>query len=172
MDGVAIGRPCCGLHNCQNPLPSQRARFCSVHAAMDNICSVIDCTRSVTTGFRTCDLPHHRSIEDTSKNAAIFVLRPRLERYQMSTMEDDGIEGTVSEEFSEFDTEGECPSKAEEGNTVPRARLGRRRSHNEQLVVCTCGVIIGRATMFGSEGISSAKVCSERHTISLLKPLT
>ncbi|KZT63110.1 hypothetical protein DAEQUDRAFT_229694 [Daedalea quercina L-15889] len=51
----------------------------------------------------------------------------------------------------------ECPTKSDEGNVRPRARFGRRRTHNEQLVVATCGVIVGRATFFGSEGIDGSR---------------
>lgn len=33
-----------------------------------------------------------------------------------------------------------------------KAFFGRRRTHNEELAVMSCGVIIGRATFYGSEG--------------------
>jgi hypothetical protein len=48
--------------------------------------------------------------------------------------------------------------KADSGNCQLKVRFGRRRTHNEQLVVACCGVIIGRATMFGSEGVAAVKV--------------
>lgn len=49
-------------------------------------------------------------------------------------------------------------SKSDEGNRTVKARFGRRRTHNEQLVVCCCGIIAARATMFGAEAISGVKV--------------
>lgn len=158
MDGITIGRPCCGVHDCQRPLPSQRARFCATHADQSNICAVIGCNSSVTPGFQTCTEPSHRTIEDPSNRSSLFVLRRRLERLKASSVEvsDDGSDAT--EELMDVDEDGECPSKSDEGNVKPRARFGRRRTHNEQLVVATCGVILGRATMFGSEGIDGTRV--------------
>ncbi|KAJ7323513.1 hypothetical protein DFH08DRAFT_787851 [Mycena albidolilacea] len=44
-----------------------------------------------------------------------------------------------------------CDGKSTQGNRVLRARFGRRRTHNEQLCVFSCGVVAGRATFFGSE---------------------
>ena len=48
--------------------------------------------------------------------------------------------------------------KSDAGNTAPKARFARRRTHNEQLVVSCCGIIIARGTMFGAEAISGVKV--------------
>jgi hypothetical protein len=41
-------------------------------------------------------------------------------------------------------------------DTVHKSDSGR--THNEQLVVACCGVILGRGTMFGAEAISGVKV--------------
>lgn len=98
------------------------------------------------------------------EESALFLLRRRLERLRASAVEA-GDEGDVTEEVTEFDAEGECPSKPDEGNTRPRARLGRRRTHNEQLVVSTCGVILGRATMFGSEGLNGVRVSLQQYSL-------
>ena len=156
MDGITIGRPCCKVHDCQEPLPSQRARFCVQHSSKNDDCVVVGCTGKVTPGFQTCLNPSHRSLEDPSNRSALFVLRRRLERLRTASLEGDGQE--VTDELVDIDADGECPSKPDEGNTKPRARFGRRRTHNEQLVVATCGVILGRATMFGSEGIDGVRV--------------
>ncbi|EJF65881.1 hypothetical protein DICSQDRAFT_143244 [Dichomitus squalens LYAD-421 SS1] len=164
MDGISIGRPCCNVHDCQEPLPSQRARFCSKHAYQNHICVVIDCTAQASHGFQTCPDPAHRELEDPSRRSALFVLRRRLERLHMSSVEDDGV-GT-SAELTEVDVDGECPSKSDEGNIKPRARFGRRRTHNEQLIVATCGIILARATMFGSEGVDGAR----KHIMNIPDP--
>ncbi|RPD55286.1 hypothetical protein L226DRAFT_468844 [Lentinus tigrinus ALCF2SS1-7] len=158
MDGIAIGRPCCGVHDCQKPLPSQRARFCTSHADLNNECAVIGCKARVTPGHQTCEEPSHRTIEDPANRSSLFVLRRRLERLKAFTVEqaDDGMGAT--DELVEVDEDGECPSKSDEGNVKPRARIGRRRTHNEQIVVATCGVVLGRATMFGSEGIDGTRL--------------
>lgn len=39
-----------------------------------------------------------------------------------------------------------------------RARFGRRRTHNEQLVVAPCGMILARETFYGAEGVGSVIV--------------
>jgi hypothetical protein len=46
------------------------------------------------------------------------------------------------------------------GNKRIRAQFARKRTHNEQLIVAPCGVIIARTTFFGSEAVSSVAVCT------------
>lgn len=53
----------------------------------------------------------------------------------------------------------QCPDKPPEGNRKLRAMFGRRRTHNEQLFVRPCGMIIERDTCFGSESVSQIAVC-------------
>jgi hypothetical protein len=48
--------------------------------------------------------------------------------------------------------------KSDAGNRKPKAHFGRRWTHNEQLIVCCCGIIAAHATMFGVEAISGVKV--------------
>jgi hypothetical protein len=51
-----------------------------------------------------------------------------------------------------------CNDKAPEGNKKRRSQFGRRRTHNEQLCVAPCGVIVGRKTFFASEGVRNVVV--------------
>ena len=44
-----------------------------------------------------------------------------------------------------------CNAKPETGNRKHRVRFGHARTHNKQLCVSSCGVILGRATFYGSE---------------------
>ena len=39
-----------------------------------------------------------------------------------------------------------------------RAQFGRKRTHNEQIMVAPCGMIIARATFFGAEAVSTVVV--------------
>ncbi|KAH9856809.1 hypothetical protein C2E23DRAFT_866135 [Lenzites betulinus] len=48
---------------------------------------------------------------------------------------------------------GSCPNKPLVPKRTLRAMFGRRRTHNEQLIVRPCGVIIRRATFYGSESV-------------------
>ena len=47
---------------------------------------------------------------------------------------------------------------ASTGNRPARARFGRKRTHNEELCVTSCGVIVGRATFYGSEAPNGVRV--------------
>ncbi|KAH9911181.1 uncharacterized protein BXZ73DRAFT_57303, partial [Epithele typhae] len=75
MDGVTVGRPCCGVKDCQLPLQSQRHRFCELHKNKQLVCSVIGCRQpSEHPQFKTCLQPAHRVLEILSKQDAYFVL--------------------------------------------------------------------------------------------------
>ncbi len=64
----------------------------------------------------------------------------------------------------------ECEAeKAVSGNKCHCAQFGRCRTHNEELMVASCGVIIGRATFFGSEAINGVVVSLR---ISYLPPVS
>ncbi len=54
-----------------------------------------------------------------------------------------------------------CTEKPAEGNRRLRALFGRRRSHNEQLIVRPCGIIVARETFFGSETTPQVIVCHQ-----------
>jgi len=51
-----------------------------------------------------------------------------------------------------------CPSKSDNGNRKIKAQFGRRRTHNEQVIVRPCGIICSRATFFGAEAVSNVLV--------------
>jgi hypothetical protein len=51
-----------------------------------------------------------------------------------------------------------CSDKSAEGHRKTFARFGRRRTHNEQLCVTSCGIVLGRATFYGAEGPNSVRV--------------
>lgn len=57
-------------------------------------------------------------------------------------------------------TPTECGGKSESGNRKLRACFGRRRTHNEQLIMRPCGIILSRGTFYGSEAISAVNVRS------------
>ena len=116
---------------------------------------------------------NHRNVEVKyrERGTAMFQLKSRLERSKLlqtndslslglhdnpsdrfneeSQAADDtvGLEGMgILDEHVEVDTEGNissCEGKSEKGNRTLRAQFGRRRSHNEELCVASCGVIHG-----------------------------
>ncbi|KAJ7166282.1 hypothetical protein B0H12DRAFT_1040638, partial [Mycena haematopus] len=129
-DGVTVRHVCCGVHDCTEALPTQRSRFCHTHSERDRICCIYGCEAVVESGFRTCALPSHREFqtETDERNSAMFQLRSRLRN----------------------------AGSASQNTELPRlkGKVGRSWTHNEQLFVRCCGVIISRATFFGSEGIA------------------
>ena len=173
-DGVTLGHPCCAVHDCQEPLQSQRDSFCQLHQDERKICVVTSCWSSVEAGYLTCSIATHRALEEFQKqsNTAMFQLKKRLQvnKVQQTTDAMDssssalGLEGDIDDdelvvEMSENSkTASICDGKAVEGNKRLRARFGRRRTHNEELCVTCCGVILGRATFFGSEAPNGVRV--------------
>ncbi|KAI1784804.1 hypothetical protein LXA43DRAFT_901026, partial [Ganoderma leucocontextum] len=162
-DGVGIGHPCCGIHDCKNPvMRTKGSRYCEQHASKEDECAVIDCALPREDGFRTCSTPSHRRLDDILRleNKAMFQLKNRLDR--LNTLQSaKHIYSTVLMPPAEDDAEitirndeVECEEKSPEGNKRLHALFGRRRTHNEELAVASCGVILGRATFYGSEAVS------------------
>jgi len=54
------------------------------------------------------------------------------------------------------------PPPSTEGSTGTKKRIsaqfGRRRTHNEQILVAPCGIILARETFFGAEAIATCAV--------------
>jgi hypothetical protein len=182
-DGVTLGRPCCGVQDCFESLRSINDRFCVTHADLNRNCAVTSCSTVAEEGFRTCAVSEHRSLENRylEQGKAMFQLKRRLERSKLSQTHDslstgapqatrpagigdDEVDGEVIEgpgvDDAEvtFDEGGICDGKPESGNRPIRAMFGRRRTHNKELCVASCGVILGRATCYGSEAPNGVRV--------------
>ncbi|KAK1217866.1 hypothetical protein PQX77_019466 [Marasmius sp. AFHP31] len=154
VDGVTIGRPCCKVHNCPHPPINNRSHYCAFHhEKRKNICVVTGCILEARPAHRTCSIAEHIALKDyrNLKGKSFFMLKRRLENTH-SQLPD----GEVEDE-GEIELNTDPAHKSDLGNTQVKARFGRRRTHNEQLVVCTCGIIAARATLFGAEAISGVK---------------
>ncbi|KDR76382.1 hypothetical protein GALMADRAFT_480195 [Galerina marginata CBS 339.88] len=157
-DGITIGHPCCGVAHCDQPLQNNQDRFCSLHQDEENICAVVNCRNRVEVGYLTCHLEKHRALETHRKMSkkGFFQLRDHLSRQKVThpndafnpEAQDDHIDETL---LGPEDIDPACQDKDEDGKRRLRARFGRRRSHNEQIFVRPCGIIVARATFFGSE---------------------
>ncbi|KAI0712635.1 hypothetical protein C8Q76DRAFT_621583 [Earliella scabrosa] len=144
MDGICIGHPRCAVPLCTTPLASPRDRFCPGHRTRDNVCGVEGCLRPITDGMRTCDLKEHRQYEldKRAKGQALHKLRRRLEKHK----------------FPQSETRHrKRRRKAKISKDPPplKASITRKWTHNEQLLVRPCGVIISRATFYESEGVGN-----------------
>jgi hypothetical protein len=62
----------------------------------------------------------------------------------------------------------ECNQKPKEGLRKVFTRFGRRCTHNEELCVASCGIILGCATFYGAEGPNSVRVSLFIHCIFFL----
>jgi len=51
-----------------------------------------------------------------------------------------------------------CDDKPPTGLRKVFARFGHQRTHNEELCVYSCGIILGHATFYGAEGPNSVQV--------------
>ena len=40
-DGLSIGRPCCGVFQCRDPLENNCHRFCAKHTNLHNVCAIV-----------------------------------------------------------------------------------------------------------------------------------
>lgn len=159
-DGVTIGHPCCGVQDCKEKLLSQRARFCPSHSNLEQQCSIIGCTNEARPGHKSCSLISHQSLEQTVQEAqsALFQLRQRLERQHRSYPNNAAPPAADGDEVEDMDDADEETTGNTPDGPKLRARFGRRWTHNEQLCVATCGTILGRMTMFGSEALTGVKV--------------
>ncbi len=138
---------------------------CPDHLYLDRVCAVLDCANDVESGFKTCNILQHRNLEvyDRMQGKAMFQLKRRLERVR-AIQTNDALSSTdampEADQEVYIDTDGLCDGKPETGNRKLRARFGRKRTHNEELCVSSCGIILGRATFFGSEAPNGVRVCS------------
>lgn len=91
-DGLSMGRPCCGIFKCQEPLQNNRHRFCAVHYSFHDVCAVVNCENPVledvtvdtidgtskTTKRKTCSLPLHQQMEKKHHERSTGWLMPKL----------------------------------------------------------------------------------------------
>ena len=173
-NGISLGHPCCGVRDCKEPLISNWNHYCPIHQDKRGECAIVACGERVEDGFRTCGIPNHRACEERflEQGWAMFQLKQRFAKVNAVAMEgsDDGAEddeedeilmdesGEVVEAAPEAIGMVECTEKPPAGQRRAFARFGRRRTHNEQLCVASCGVILGRATFYGAEGPNSVQV--------------
>lgn len=159
------------------PLKSNRDRFCPLHADLEAICAIVDCNQWVVQGLLTCSNPEHQSVESLhqEKGQSRFQLHDHLQRarvaYPTSHSTNTGALSQLTvadndEEIFAVDPSGRVTShdepEAHQPTSTPhkkiRAKFTRSRTHNEQLAVAPCGMILGRDTMFGAEGVASVAV--------------
>jgi hypothetical protein len=162
IDGVTVGCPCCAIHNCKIPLENNHHRFCPKDAAQNLICAIIGCDSPVVTESRTCSDPSHQEVEHIhqERGQARFQLKERLQRARVAHPNDAVAQETdtvddIDDETEDFNVSN---SQQSEKKVRIRAQFGRKRTHNEQIIIAPCGIIIARETFYGAEGVGSVIV--------------
>ncbi|KAF8968974.1 hypothetical protein BDZ97DRAFT_1654410 [Flammula alnicola] len=174
IDGVTVGHPCCSFHNCHTPLSSNRDRYCEDHRDAAGICAIVGCSTPVVLGTKTCTDEEHRAVEKIhiERGQSRFQLQERLARARVAHPNDSlGEEVTNISELADVDEDNEefelatgqtTSSHADHTSGTAglqkkklRAQFGRKRTHNEQIIVAPCGMIMARETFFGAEAVSS-----------------
>lgn len=153
-DGVTMGHPCCNEHDCKVPLRKAYDEFCPVHESLNSICCIKDCPNPRLSGSKSCADSTHKTVTDD-----------RLKKMKRKKRRHPSIDyGTGSGMHEHL-----RGSRAKSVKGVFR----RRWTHNEQLMVRPCGVVVGRATFFASESLSGVKVwitCLTLFTSAPLQP--
>ncbi|KAL4257788.1 hypothetical protein AB1N83_013934 [Pleurotus pulmonarius] len=157
-DGIQIGHPCCGVHDCKIALKSHAERYCPSHQALEKICAVTSCDSTREAGHRTCAIPEHRKVEQAyfEKGSAMFQLRARLKRAGYMAPQDSFSAGSQLEDLEE--PEGppvECNDKPVSSSSRVKGLFTHNFTHTQLLFMRPCGVILSRVTMYGSEAISA-----------------
>jgi len=150
-----MGRPCCGVFCCTEPLQNNQHRFCKTHFDDHNLCAIVGCVNPTSDGSKTCSDDEHKALEKKNKErgAAAFTLKERLHKTQFSHLTEsisiatDKSLPTDEMESEWFDIDGNgnvavvhvapgsigladdtaepCPSKAGTGNRKIKAQFRR-----------------------------------------------
>lgn len=137
---------------CRITLSSPRDRYCPEHQDQMSLCTFRDCSRQRENGFQTCDAADHRAEELAHRETgqSIFQLKMRL-FYSAQAEKEREAEENAAKEASANDPPRRSKKKS-------KAVFHRTWTHNEQLAVRPCGIIVSRATFYQAEAISGVKV--------------
>ncbi|KJA21479.1 hypothetical protein HYPSUDRAFT_140419 [Hypholoma sublateritium FD-334 SS-4] len=111
-DGFSIGRPCCGVFRCTDPLQNNRHRFCKQHYAEHNVCAIVGCTAPISDAKqKSCSNSVHQAMEKKNKEKgnAAFILKERYQKYQLQHPDEGSNltthDSTVDEHLEWFEVE-------------------------------------------------------------------
>lgn len=121
------------MDDCKEPLARVTDEYCHKHLMEETHCCVKDCTMPREPGHRTCSEKEHREEENRRK------MRSRVLKYRKRAAD------------GEEEKEGRRKKKL-------KGNFSRRWTHNEQLLVRPCGIVIGRATLYASENVIAVRV--------------
>lgn len=141
------------------PLRKVTDEYCEEHQDLGAKCCVRNCTAPRQIGHRTCHMEAHRKEEKRRQDRGRKTGRRAAEK-------------RAREEAEEAEDGGVGAGGEDEGRREERASIkgvfSRKWTHNEQLTVRPCGVVIGRATFFSAESMTGVKV--SRNPIQVRHP--
>jgi hypothetical protein len=151
------------------PLRSTKDRYCPKHEHKKLECVVRDCTQPAVPGRLTCTDPDHSEREDwrNMEHKSMHSMARRRDGLKHSTVVpfpliDAGETDEAADAYTRklLDRFGcQTDAKADEGNKQkPSILFARNWTHNEQILVAPCGVIVAVVTMQGSEALDSVRV--------------
>ncbi|KAF4577396.1 hypothetical protein EYR40_000009 [Pleurotus pulmonarius] len=132
-------------------------------------CALDDCEEPSEARFRTCANPDHRKLEGiyfNGKGKAVSQLQSRLKKAGLAVSPDSASLNTTTDEMVEGVIEGseDCSGKSDAAGYTKRkmrACFGTNYTHTELLFMRPCGVILSRATLYGSEAISAVHLAAK-----------
>jgi hypothetical protein len=170
-DGVTLGHPCCsvlGQEICRQPLEHPTDLFCGVHRYKNMECRVLNCTKAQGSDKPVC-VDHVAAWEEATSGAALSkAMHELLKRARRTGVTPGHITSNPSQpsssksepNVSQASPATDSTSSIPEDPKGPAVSLTKRKwTHNEQLCVRPCGIILSRATMFQAESIIGVKVC-------------
>jgi hypothetical protein len=152
-DGITIGHPCCNVAHCEEALTSKRDRYCPGHMWLETCCSVDSCEAPIVEGTLACIDPEHQSLYSMwiKGKGANFQRKPAAKSYAAKPSDADSSELVDETDEGIVEADSVCPQKPETGIRKLRGRFGRRQTASEQFMLRPCGIVVARATFFGSE---------------------
>ncbi|KAG1774919.1 hypothetical protein EV702DRAFT_1180541 [Suillus placidus] len=166
-DGLSMGHPCCN--------------FCRQHLdeGLDRVCAIVDCWKACALTAHQ-DMEHLHGEKMCTNFQATKCLQKMHAAQPNNAMVTQQLSDALDLEFKdewyaldpttqvmklftinnpssmgELDGTAVCDGKSELGNRKLRAKFGHSRTHNEQIVIRPCGIIVACATMVATEAISN-----------------
>ncbi|KAF8585415.1 hypothetical protein K439DRAFT_1646619 [Ramaria rubella] len=171
-DGITIGHPCCGIHDCKVPLANvSQDIYCPTHLGYESKCVVTTCGSALEACFLTCEVTSHRALERAyqEKGSAFVQMHEKIQTQGGGGQGSQGAAGGTGKGpndaiMLEGDATGASDvsvtasdEKAPQGNRCMQVQFCQRHTHNEQLIIRPCGVIVSRAILFSLEAVSAVR---------------
>lgn len=162
VDSVTVGHSCYAVYNCHAPLFNNHHHFCPTHSGQNNQCTIISCNLPVVCGQLTCATLEHCQVKDTHGlcGQSRFQIQEHLTHARATIAINTPLtDDPLDEEEYEFNenTRWVLPATVQSTRKKFKAVFGCWCTHNEQLIVAPCGMIIARRTFFGAEGVASVR---------------